>query len=320
MQKTEKISIVTRFLGNPISRSGNEYLFICPNSKCQSKKMSVNFDKNVFKCWVCNYRGKNIFNLIKRFIGSEEIIWDNKKHVDLSKFNQYFFHTEEPDTKTKFNLFNKEFKPLFSKGKSSIKTEALNYLEHRGLSYKDLLSWRICYVESGDLFGRIIIPSFNEYGLCDYYIARAFRNYKFKYWGPHKPSRELIFNEVDIDWTKPIILVEGVFDAIKVGYNCVPLMGSNLEINSKLFHKILENNSEVYIGLDNEPKAQLKCSVIAEKLKSFSINVKIISWEPYNDPGEMEFDDIIKCIENAQEYNFKQNVMMALNNLNLDFS
>ena len=29
--------------------------------------MSVNFDKNYFKCWVCDARGKNIYRIVRKF-------------------------------------------------------------------------------------------------------------------------------------------------------------------------------------------------------------------------------------------------------------
>ena len=48
-------------------KSREEHLCFCPFCKHHKPKLSVNIEKNVFKCWVCDTRGKNIYYLIKRF-------------------------------------------------------------------------------------------------------------------------------------------------------------------------------------------------------------------------------------------------------------
>ena len=51
-----KISIVKEILGEP-QRSGNEYLFYCVFCKHHKKKLSLNLDKNKYKCWICDAAG-----------------------------------------------------------------------------------------------------------------------------------------------------------------------------------------------------------------------------------------------------------------------
>jgi len=60
-------------------------------------------------------------------------------------------------------------------------------------------------------------------------------------------SKDVVFNELNIDWKDKIFLVEGVFDAIKAGTDSVPLLGSTLNENSKLFQKIVENDTAIYL-------------------------------------------------------------------------
>ena len=55
-----------------------------------------------------------------------------------------------------------------------------------------------------------------------------------KYLNP-PADRDIIFNELYIDWDSDIILVEGAFDAIKAGPNSIPLLGSTLREESSLF-------------------------------------------------------------------------------------
>ena len=59
----KQIKIIKEFLGSHY-KSKDEYLFYCPKCKHHKKKLSLNFDKNVFKCWICDYIGKDIGKLV----------------------------------------------------------------------------------------------------------------------------------------------------------------------------------------------------------------------------------------------------------------
>ena len=68
-------------------------------------------------------------------------------------------------------------------------------------------------------------------------------------------SKDMVFNELYVDWKNDVVVVEGVFDAIIAG-NAVPILGSTLNESSSLFEKICEEDSPVYIALD--PDAEKK--------------------------------------------------------------
>ena len=53
-----------------------------------------------------------------------------------------------------------------------------------------------------------------------------------------------------IDWDSDLVITEGVFDAIKAGPNAIPLLGSTLRENSKLFQKIIKHDTPIYLALD----------------------------------------------------------------------
>ena len=48
-------------------------------------------------------------------------------------------------------------------------------------------------------------------------------------------SKNVVFNELYVDWDEAVVIVEGVFDAITVGQNGIPILGSSLREESKLF-------------------------------------------------------------------------------------
>ena len=64
--KFKKINILKSFLGTPL-RSSSELLFYCPKCKHHKKKLSVNIEKNKFKCWICDYKGNDVSRLVRRW-------------------------------------------------------------------------------------------------------------------------------------------------------------------------------------------------------------------------------------------------------------
>ena len=67
MSEAEKIKILSNVLGTSYREGHNQLLFYCPSCEHQKKKLSINVERNLFKCWVCDYSGRNVFRIIKRF-------------------------------------------------------------------------------------------------------------------------------------------------------------------------------------------------------------------------------------------------------------
>ena len=103
-------------------------------------------------------------------------------------------------------------------------------------------------------------------------------------WKIHLPHFNIIFNELIVDWDSDIVLTEGVFDAI-VARNAVPILGSTLRETSRLFQKIINFDSSVFIALD--PDAEKKALHIARSLLEYGIEVYKVDVSPYKDVGEM---------------------------------
>ena len=70
-----------------------------------------------------------------------------------------------------------------------------------------------------------------------------------KYKNPPIP-KDIIGFDLYIDWSQPIVLCEGVFDAIAIKNNSIPLFGKT--ILPKLFEKILTKKvKHIIISLDS---------------------------------------------------------------------
>jgi DNA primase len=280
---SEKIEILEEILGN-FYRSTEELLFACPFCNHHKKKMSVNISKNSYKCWVCDTSGRNIFYLVKRFGNyNHRKAWSSFfEVVDISEFDNLFEVQEEKEFAQRINLPN-EYLCLANKNLPSTSREALKYLKKRGLNDYDILRWKIGYCDSGEYKNRIIIPSFNLDGHCDYFIARTYRQDWLKYKNP-PASKNIVFNELWVDWDKPVVLVEGAFDAINAD-NSIPLLGSTLSPHSRLFKALLTHSNEVYMALDQD--AEKKALNIVNVLNSYGVDVYKINTSGYEDVGSM---------------------------------
>ena len=167
--------------------------------------------------------------------------------------------------------------------KTRLKKRALEYLYSRGFTDRDILTWKIGFCDYGEYQDRVIIPSFDDDGNVNFFVARSYTDDWMKYKNP-RVSKDIIFNDLNIDWDDDVILAEGVFDAMKCR-NAVPLLGSTLRENSRLFQKICERKPDVYLALDQDVKG--KEFGIAKKLREYGIKVMSIDVSGYSDIGEM---------------------------------
>ena len=301
MSNNEKTAVLKEILGG-YNRTGHELLFSCPKCKHHKRKLSVNINKNVFKCWICDFKGTNINRLVRRYGDvTQKAKWGELTgQVEIGQFDEIIaslFPDTEEDQPEVVKLPN-EFLSLANKGRSLLSTKARNYLNRRGITDEDILFWKIGYCPSGEYAGRIIIPSFNEDGDCNYFIGRTYQSDWRKYMNPQAAKSKIVFNELYIDWDEDLVLTEGVFDAIVAGKNSVPILGSSLKEQSRLFKKIIENDTPVYVALD--PDAEEKASSLIQNLIKYGAEVYKIQVSPYNDVGEMPKKEFLKRKEAAK--------------------
>ena len=90
---------------------------------------------------------------------------------------------------------------------------------------------------------------------------------------------------------------EGVFDAIVAGPNAVPILGSTLRPNSKLFMKIVQNDTPVFLALD--PDAIKKEQRIIKMFLNYGVELYTIDTSGYEDVAEMGREEFLKRKENA---------------------
>jgi DNA primase len=292
MYEAEKLEIIKDIFGN-CYKSGEEFLFYCKKCNHDKRKLSINIDKNVWKCWICDYRGNNLGRLVKHygsFLQRQE--WEKfSSTIDLtSSLENLFLTKQEEEEQEQVISLPKEFISLAPNNLPMSSIEAKKYLASRGISKKDILRWKIGYCNKGEYSGRILIPSFNEEGNVNYFIARSYG----KAWPPYKNpnvSKDIVFNQLYVDFKNDLVLVEGVFDAIRAE-NAVPILGSSLREDSKLFQEIVRCDTTVYVALD--PDAEKKAMKLIKSLLLYGVEVYKINVAGYKDVGEMSKEEFAK--------------------------
>lgn len=284
--------------GKP-SNGGLNISVLCP--KCvaskpfgyNKKKLVIRTDNFLSHCWVCGTKSKNLLPWLKA---------SNSSHIHeyITTFLQAEQLTdEEVSNETPQIVLPLGFR-LLAVSNDYEALQARRYLaKERGLgSVKDLWYWKFGITsESPDCYGRIIMPSFNSLGELNYWTARKYkRTIKGpKYHNPEVSRETIIFNEINIDWTKPLTIVEGPMDLVKCNSNATCLLGSILTPEYALFQQIVEHQTPVVLALDNDAKA--KALQIAKDLTEFDIPVTMLEVSATKgDVGAMsksEFSDLL---------------------------
>lgn len=292
----KRLQIITEILGDS-DRSNNEYLFHCLYCEHHKKKLSVNIEKNVAKCWTCGTATKDIRRLVRRFGTFSQIQeWDKlTNRIDINDFDDMFLEPrKEPEIPAYLGLPS-GFSSL-NNGKKLSSRQALTYLRKRGILEHDILYWKMGYCTEGRYANRVIIPSFSENGDLNYFVARSYSSDSRKYLNP-PASKNIIFNELYLEWDSDLTLTEGVFDAIVAGPNAVPLLGSTLRPDSKLFMKIVQNDTPVFLALD--PDADKKEQRIIKLFLNYGLEVYKVDISGYEDVSEMGKEEFLKRKQNA---------------------
>ena len=269
-------------------------------------KLQVNIQTGKWHCWVSNQGGHNLFQLFKKVEAS------NQHFDELKELVGDFSYTKKKQTNDseKTLVLPKEFKPLWNGGDSIVKRHALSYLYKRGITDSDILKYNIGYCDEGLYSNRIIVPSYDEDGNLNFFVGRDFYNSKMKYRNT-PTTKNVIGFELFINWDEPIILCEGVFDAMAFKRNAIPLFGKT--IMSNLQKKIIDNRVQtIYLALDNDAiKDAIK---ISDNFINNGIEVKMMKFKE-KDPSEIGFKNLLDLIDKTDKTKFSDLMKMKLKGL-----
>ena len=308
-EKQSVVNILDDILGPGTSMKNDEQAHYCPFCHHHKKKLQINIQTQQWHCWVCDAKGKRIQRLLRRLhvdshklkkiyeiYGDDYVVYSNnteEEKVELRLPNEFQSLLKEP----------KGFNPLFGKVKE--------YARKRGISQGDIKRYNIGYCDSGHYANRIIIPSYDNNNRLNYFIARSvFDEETFKYKNP-PVSKNVIMFENQINWNEPITLVEGVFDAMAVKRNAIPLLGKFVPktLNDTIYKKEVKN---INILLDEDAQEQaLRYTVQYQNQGITTKNIKPTD----KDASDMGFSEVNTKLKESEETQFVDIISQKLKSL-----
>jgi len=264
--------------------SGKEHIFrVCPFCRNEKWNVQVCFSLGVWHTWCCD-RGGRLDRLLKLFgfvgdysvEGSKEVV---REEIDLREWL--------PVALVK-NLKNL---PWF------------RYFIEKGIDVKDLEEWGARV--KGD---RILFTVFGASGGLGYWVVRDMKTGQWLH--PKGWSREVVYFKAGRIVDK-VVLVEGVPDGIKVnkcGFSVLVLLGLYLRSVDERF--LERSGLKVILCFDSDAPYH-KYKKIVEKLK----DVRWVDVSPYDDPSDVELDELKKRIEKAKVFGLSDELSLRLRNV-----
>lgn len=283
--------------------------------------LEINTAKRVFRCWKCDEpKFSGSLGKLIRIFGSRPDYEVYKSYADSLT---YEYDSDEDDDQTFVELPSEMI--LFSDMDISNleHIEAYNYmLLDRKISRDLLIKYRVGFCLMGKYSKRIIIPSYDDFGLVNYFVARKYDLYNKKkppYDNPKSNKDSIIFNEGYVNWDSTIYIVEGVFEMFSLPMNGIPLLGKSL--STSLFFKLKDIKPNIIIILD--PDAYKNSIELFYQLNSIYVGceerVKIVKLPHKKDDLDLirrkhGNDEVINSLKSARSLNVDDHFSRFLEN------
>jgi DNA primase len=309
MKNLKLLQLLESVLGKGKTTSGNNIAFFSPFTSHYKPKLEIDINtnhngENPWHCWISDKKGRTISSLFKQMGLPKERFEQLAKIIESSKYR----NLDDKKEVTQTIQLPAEYIPLWNKKTSPDFRNAIHYLTSRGVTIFDILKYRIGYCESGEYSGKIVIPSYDCDGQLNYFVSRAFyKADKFKHKNP-KISKDIIGFDLTINWSQPIVLCEGAFDAIAIKRNAIPLFGKIIQ--PTLQKKIIEKRvRDIYICLDAD--ALRNAIQIAERFMAEGLNVYFVELQD-DDASELGFQQIREILNETDVLTFERVMQLKM--------
>ena len=183
-----------------------------------------------------------------------------------------------------------------------------SFLESRGISVEVGKSYPLLWEERSQ---RVVVPVrrridnklIGAYGRHWCSACKEGKDCEFKhhnYW--MFPKEKYLFNEDRLDYSKPVFVVEGIFDCLKlvsVGYtNAVAIMGSSM---SEL-QEVKLPKEKIYLTFDGDSAGRACTMKSVDLIKRMHPGIKVFECivPDGKDPVDMRPEEIKKAVETAE--------------------
>lgn len=280
-----------------LRKGGNQATYFCPCCHHYRRKLEINLTTTQWHCWTCNIKGSYLGSFLTKVKAPKKY----REQLHKLTGDIRLLRRQRKQSPTEVALPD-EFHPLILPVDSPEYKNALYYIKKRGLTREDIVRYNIGYCESGDYDGHIIVPSYDADGKLNFFMGRRYYNIEKAI--PHKKPEvpmNIIGFECFVNYNEPLNLCEGVFDAIAIRVNAIPLFGKYLQ--PKLKEAIIINKvKRVNMILDND--ALPDAIENWQYLQRLGVEVHIIRLDG-KDPAVLGYSRMHSLIKNSDPFEFE---------------
>ena len=320
--KLNIVDVISNYI--PLTKKGRNYFGLCPFHDDHSPSLSVSFEKQIYKCFVCGESG-NVFNFVMNYehisfietvnrlakeIGMDLGINDkvsnvNQKNYEIMEIANKFYQNnlasnmgKQARDYLKSRHLNKEIIDEFMIGLSLDKRDVLtNLLISKGYSLEELNTVDISNTNHDTYINRIMFPLQNKDGKIIGFSGRIYDNSNLNKYQNTKETpifkkRENLFNyhraKEEIRKEKKVIVMEGfmaVIRAYSVGIkNVVATMGTALSNEQSSLIKRLSNT--IYLCYDGDDAGKNATLTSGDVFTKMQCDVFVIPLSDKLDPDD----------------------------------
>ena len=258
---------------------GDQWRCLCPSCQNEKQKFFINTDDGRSNCFHCDFHSSSWVGLIagtEGLTGKQEIgKWIRDHESELKSPHRYAStHTSRMPMRLNLPAYCVPIEPH---------DPFYDYLLDRGISPELITEYQMHKCIEGKYQFRIIIPILENEKLVFFFDRTVDPGEQAKtlgigskeaYWPIDKS--EVLFNldvaTKQVTQGQPLMIAEGIFDALSLGYNCIALLGKSCsEMQMK---KILDTGAErVEVCLDDDAIGH--ATRLAKRLQAWGLEVFI---------------------------------------------
>jgi hypothetical protein len=304
---SDKVRFIESVFGTGnMARNGKNFAIWCPMCAPRDKgkrKLVIRLEDDANHCWTCTWRARSLAPLLKKFAGMRDLIRYRDTFMN-ENVRSLWMDPEDIETKKVIKLPD-DFTLIPIADQRDPDTRSLiRYLtSSRNVTERDMWYYKLGRSNDPTWSRRVMIPSFNADGELNYLIGRAVDRQKRRYENEEVERTSIVFNEININWSKRLVICEGAFDMMKCGENATCLLGASLNENHLLFDRIVSNSTPIALALDSS--AMKNALYIARKLEEYDIDVVLVDLGSHKDPGEMTKSAFREALADARPYSWQ---------------
>ena len=297
-----RVADILNDLGLNYTSVGKDHVVNCWHHEEKKPSMHIDQESGVFHCFSCKRSG-NIFTIINQ-------------HLDITGIEalQYlgkFYSNKEDSAEKRIRLFkegtidprnkNKVLHRHFIELPKYTHLRFHPYLVKRGLTVAEIQQWKmgvLDYNQPIEKFqgygGWILIPIYQNNKLRNYFMRSPYSSRKL--YGSYSIKNILFGYDQADDFSKPVYVVEGIFDMIMLRRTGVQVVAS---LTNRLYEeqcRLLKQYSKIVIVPDNDaPGLKLVIDALPFVNKNIPVGVCTV---PYGkkDTGDCNTDELYRVI------------------------